>query len=256
MALFNAYCDQVAETFEREITARAGQTKVKELPIILDIEASGFGPGSYPIEVGVALADGRPLVRLIKPMGHWTHWQERAEQIHGISRQRLFEEGENPREIAVELNGLLNSRTVYTDGWGVDLSWLSLLFHEANVVQGFRLESIYALLREDQLDQWSEHRARVLEITGMEPHRAGTDVLIVQATFSYAMDPEGFEKEARQSSRLERGGRLLTALSRAGERHLMRPCGGPASGGREGAAGDAAKLAFGRFDFRSSARGR
>jgi len=96
----------------------------------------------------------------------------------------------------MELNSLLNSHTVYTDGgWGVDVSWLSLLFHEADVVQRFRLESIYALLREDQIDQWPEHRARVLELTGMEPHRAGTDALIVKNTFSYAMDPERFEEE-------------------------------------------------------------
>ncbi|MCG8668224.1 MAG: hypothetical protein MI867_02335, partial [Pseudomonadales bacterium] len=146
-----------------------------EYPIILDIEASGFGSGSYPIEIGVALGDGRLLARLIKPMDHWTHWQESAEQVHGISRQRLVNEGCDPREVAMELNSLLENKTVYTDGWGVDRSWLALLFYEAHVIQRFKLESIYTLLSEEQLDSWSEHRDRVLSLTGMVPHRAGAD---------------------------------------------------------------------------------
>ena len=29
-----------------------------ELPIIIDIEASGFGRGSYPIEIGYHMPDG------------------------------------------------------------------------------------------------------------------------------------------------------------------------------------------------------
>lgn len=167
---------------------------MSDSPIILDIEASGFGPGSYPIEVGVALADGRLLARLIKPLDHWTHWQKSAEEIHGISRERLLDEGVEPREIAVELNTLLANQTVYTDGWGVDRSWLALLFYESQVLQRFRLESVYSLLDEHQLEHWSMYREQVLEITGMEPHRAGTDALIVQGTFLYAMDPDGFIK--------------------------------------------------------------
>lgn len=168
---------------------------MSDFPIILDIEASGFGSGSYPIEIGVALSDGRLLARLIKPLPHWTHWQESAEKIHGISRERLLEEGVEPREIAMELNSLLENQTVYTDGWGVDRSWLALLFYESQVIQRFKLESIYSLLDEDQLDAWAEHRERVLALTGMEPHRAGTDALIVQDTYLHAIDPEAFEKK-------------------------------------------------------------
>ena len=36
-------------------------------PIIIDIEASGFGRGSYPIEVGLVLPDGTPHCFLIAP---------------------------------------------------------------------------------------------------------------------------------------------------------------------------------------------
>jgi hypothetical protein len=45
-------------------------------PIIIDVEASGLGHGSYPIEVGFALADGETHCRLIKPEEDWQHWFE------------------------------------------------------------------------------------------------------------------------------------------------------------------------------------
>ena len=53
------------------------------LPTILDIEASGFGPGSYPIEVGLVLPDGDAWCSLIRPEPGWLHWDPSAEQVHG-----------------------------------------------------------------------------------------------------------------------------------------------------------------------------
>lgn len=158
-------------------------------PIVLDIEASGFGSGSYPIEIGVAMPDGALHVWLIKPLEDWTHWQPDAERVHGISRDQLLHEGQSPRHVADELNELLAGQTVYSDGWGVDRTWLSLLFYEANVLQGFKLDSIYGLLTESQWENWSKQRDEVLQLTGMIPHRAGTDALIIQKTFIHVKEP-------------------------------------------------------------------
>ncbi len=160
-----------------------------DIPIILDIEASGFGSGSYPIEIGVAMPDGALHVWLIRPMEEWTHWQESAEKIHGISRQQLLEEGKDPRQVADELNELLVGQTVFSDGWGVDRTWLALLFYEAGVLQGFRLDSVYSLLGESELETWSEQRDEVLALTGMVPHRAGTDALVIQKTLIHLKEP-------------------------------------------------------------------
>ena len=160
-----------------------------DIPIILDIEASGFGSGSYPIEIGVAMPDGALHVWLIKPMEDWTHWQESAEKVHGIPRQQLLDEGQEPRQVADELNELLAGKTVYSDGWGVDRTWLALLFYEANVLQGFKLDSVYSLLGESQLEHWNEQRDEVLALTGMVPHRAGTDALVIQKTFIHLKEP-------------------------------------------------------------------
>tara|TARA_Y100000588_G_scaffold311763_1_gene338039 strand:+ start:11903 stop:12436 length:534 start_codon:yes stop_codon:yes gene_type:complete len=160
-----------------------------DTPIILDIEASGFGSGSYPIEVGVAMPDGALHVWLVKPLDDWVHWQPSAEQVHGIPREELLREGITPRQVADELNELLAGKTVYSDGWGVDRTWLALLFHEAHVLQGFKLDSIYGLLSESEWEHWSEQRDEVLRLTGMVPHRAGTDALVIQKTFIHVKEP-------------------------------------------------------------------
>lgn len=161
-----------------------------EAPIILDIEASGFGTGSYPIEVGVAMPDGSLHAWLIRPLDEWTHWQDSAEDVHGISRERLLQEGLSLRQVADELNQLLAGTTVFSDGWGVDRSWLAKLFYEAGVIQAFRLDSIYALLTEEQLERWHQTRENVMRETGMVAHRAGTDALIIQKTYLYSILPK------------------------------------------------------------------
>ena len=48
---------------------------------VIDIEASGLGAGSYPIEVGIVLANGFTYDSLIARPGFWTHWDEEAEKI-------------------------------------------------------------------------------------------------------------------------------------------------------------------------------
>ncbi len=169
-----------------------------ETPIILDVEASGFGSGSYPIEIGVAMPDGSLHSWLIRPLKEWTHWQDSAENIHGISRERLLNEGQNLRHVADELNMLLQGKIAYSDGWGVDRTWLAKLFHEADVIQRFKLETIYALLSEAQLERWHQTRQEVLAETGMVPHRAGTDALIIQRTFLFASLPQAERNSSKK----------------------------------------------------------
>ena len=48
------------------------------VPPIIDLEASGFGRGSYPIEVGYALEDRQTVSYLVKPASDWQHWSEEA----------------------------------------------------------------------------------------------------------------------------------------------------------------------------------
>ena len=150
------------------------------LPAVIDVEASGFGRGSYPIEVGVVLEDRTPHCYLVRPESDWDHWDEEAARVHKIPREALFTRGLPIAEIAARLNELLGSRTVYSDGWGYDRTWLAKLFEEAGSVQRFRLESVRALLDEDQAARWHPTVASVTEELALERHRASADASIVQ----------------------------------------------------------------------------
>ena len=90
-------------------------------PIIIDVEASGFGQGSYPIEIGIALADGSRHCFLVAPARSWKHWDTEAEKVHGISRELLSSHGRPIQDIAWRLNELLRTRTVYSDAWSFDI---------------------------------------------------------------------------------------------------------------------------------------
>ena len=151
-------------------------------PIIIDVEASGFGPGSYPIEVGVALEDGSTRCFLIRPASGWTHWDIEAEHMHGISRELLLSHGQSVREVAEQLNELLLYKLVYSDAWGHDQSWLALLFDTAGLPRRFRMESLRRLLDEEHLDHWYTEKATALNDLKNVRHRASNDALMLQRT--------------------------------------------------------------------------
>ena len=65
-------------------------------PNIIDVEASGFGTASYPIEIGLALENGERYCSLIKPLAEWDHWDETAQELHGIKRAHLNKHGKAP----------------------------------------------------------------------------------------------------------------------------------------------------------------
>jgi len=153
------------------------------VPAVIDVEASGFGAGSYPIEVGVVLPSGRSHCFLVRPVDGWSHWDPQAEAVHGIAREILMARGTEIEEVARNLNEILGGQTVYSDAWGHDRSWLALLFDEAGLSQHFRLESLRALLTDQQLERWQDMRGRVIREIGQARHRASVDALIVQQTY-------------------------------------------------------------------------
>jgi len=163
-------------------------TIIQNNPIILDIEASGFGKGSYPIEVGFALPDKSTHCYLIRPLVEWSHWNIGAEEVHGISREILMENGRSVTHVAEKLNYYLANTTVYSDGWGYDLSWISLLFSAADMHMNFRVDTLTSLLSEDQLVLWENSRKVVLKQLGLQRHRASSDARIIQETFLHTRE--------------------------------------------------------------------
>lgn len=146
----------------------------------LDIEASGFGRGSYPIEVGVIRGDGSAFCTLILPAAGWIHWDARAEQVHGISREVLQRHGKPVRQVAEQLNTLLDGQVVYSDGWAFDYPWLARLFDEAGLPQRFRLEPIARLLDEARLNRYGSARDEAFAALGVTRHRASNDARALQ----------------------------------------------------------------------------
>ncbi|NRB79398.1 MAG: hypothetical protein HRU38_12140 [Saccharospirillaceae bacterium] len=153
------------------------------VPLIIDLEASGFGRGSYPIEVGVADENQKVMSQLIKPFDHWVHWDESAFNIHGISREILSERGVDPREVALLLNEKFMGKVLYTDGWSFDSSWLGLLYEETQVFQRFKLEAITKILTQEQLAIWDKTKKDIAVELNHTRHRASVDAKILQQTY-------------------------------------------------------------------------
>ncbi len=153
------------------------------VPAVIDVEASGFGRGSYPIEVGVALPDGRTACFLIRPAEPWTHWDPAGEAVHGISREILLRHGKPVHHVARELNELLADGTVYSDGWGHDSGWIARLFDQAGLPQRFRVAQLQGLFGEAHYELWHATYEEVARTLDFRRHRASSDAYLIQQTY-------------------------------------------------------------------------
>jgi hypothetical protein len=150
-------------------------------PTILDVEASGFGRRSYPIEIGFVLPDGNSGCTLVRPEPTWTHWDPDAQRVHGIARRTVERSGRPAREVAGWLNDHLRGQTVYCDGWAHDYAWLGLLFDAAGLRPAFRLEHLRRLMSDDQAARWHAVLAAVRGESQLARHRASADARVLQA---------------------------------------------------------------------------
>lgn len=159
-------------------------TRREGLPSFIDVEASGLGRGSYPIEVGVCLPDGACHCWLIRPAPQWRTWDPSAERIHGLSQALLARHGRPIRTVAAKLNEVLAGQVVYSDAWGNDMPWVAALFEEAGVIQRFRIEALRSIVPEAQLERWNPVRKRIETELSLERHRASSDALALQQTWA------------------------------------------------------------------------
>ncbi len=163
-------------------TVTPERTRPPSPPTVLDIEASGLGRSSYPIEVGYVLPDGHAFCTLVQPEQDWTHWDTDAAALHRISRELLQERGLSAKEVATRLNAQLAGQTVYSDGWANDFTWLNVLFEAAGMVPRFKLENLRGLLSEDEAAQWHAVKEQIAREHGTQRHRASSDARLLQLT--------------------------------------------------------------------------
>lgn len=159
------------------------------LPTVMDIEASGFGLGSYPIEVGFVLPDGDAWCSLVKPEADWQHWDPNAAAVHHITREQLMQHGRSPRDIAKALNARLRGLTVYSDAWAHDYTWLGRLYESAGFSPSYKLDNLRAILSEEEAANWHEVKRRVAATMGLQRHRASADARLLQQTVAAMRAP-------------------------------------------------------------------
>lgn len=158
-------------------------------PAVLDLEASGFGRDSYPIEVGVVLPDGRSWCSLIRPEPDWTHWDAEAARLHGLERDGLLQHGRAPCDVARTLNTWLDGQSVYCDAWAHDYPWLHRLFDAARVPLRFRLLSVQTLLDDPGMNAWARSHDAMGRALQATRHRASHDARVIQATLAVLARP-------------------------------------------------------------------
>ncbi len=164
----------------------------RKTPIIIDVEASGFGGNSYPIEVGVALDDDTKYCALILPATDWDHWDNDAEKVHRIARDILETHGKPIQEVAAHLNQLFAGKTLHTDAWGVDKPWLTTLFYKAGMNMSFSVSPLELILSEAQMARWHDTKDMLLAEVKKHRHRASFDAWVIQETYKRTQD-EAFQ---------------------------------------------------------------
>lgn len=152
-------------------------------PYIIDIEASGFGHDSYPIEIGLALNQEDRYCSLVKPQPDWTHWDMGAEETHHIPRNLIETRGKPAAVVAHELNSLLGEGFVFSDGSVVDVPWITKLYQAARTTRSFQIYDLQTILSEKQMREWHTCKTQVLEELNIERHRASNDARVIQETF-------------------------------------------------------------------------
>jgi hypothetical protein len=159
------------------------------LVTFMDVEASGFGSASYPIEVGCVFPDGGSYCSLIKPEPDWLHWDDSAEKVHGITRQVLIQHGRTPQIVATELNAKLSGKRVVTDAWYHDYNWIHRLFEATTLTPRFELMDLRSLLDEEKISRWDSVKADVQAELNLQRHRASHDARVLQMTYQRLMPP-------------------------------------------------------------------
>ncbi|WDI33215.1 hypothetical protein PUV54_08400 [Hyphococcus flavus] len=153
----------------------------------IDLEASGLGAKSWPIEAGWCFLSGNPQALLIKPHATWPldQWDEAAFALHGVAYDDLLKAGVAIEEVCTALNEALAGKKVYSDAPDWDGFWFYRLFQAAGVRQEFVLRDFYDVFRNTPKEIL---KSIVEEANKNAPraHRAVPDVLHMRALYELA----------------------------------------------------------------------
>ncbi|MCI5043722.1 MAG: hypothetical protein MRY72_03405 [Aquisalinus sp.] len=154
----------------------------------IDLEASGLGPKSWPIEVGWGFHGWPARSMLVKPHASWSleAWEKTAEELHRISPDTLVRQGTAPLEVALVLNAAFANADVYSDAPSFDGFWLYRLYEAAGVRANFRLHNIASLIS-TVTDATPEDLFAKANEQEPHTHRAEQDVRQLQLVYELAL---------------------------------------------------------------------
>lgn len=140
----------------------------------VDFEASGIAPDSYPIEIAVVHPGGE-YQSLIKPVRYWDHWSYDAQDMHGITREQLLDEGKPATDIAQQLNEMFAGHYLVSDA-SEDSYWVEALYDAAELDPTFTVATVEQMVG-------PEHAAAIYYQTPVKrEHRALDDARALRYT--------------------------------------------------------------------------
>ncbi len=147
--------------------------------IFLYIEASGLGPDTWPIEVGLAwIADDtvHTWSSLIRPEPEWDldAWSDQSAMIHNIPREDL-DAAPRAADVAHEVMERIATRQVISDAPGFDRMWTERLFETIDIMPPalVHIDKVVASACRD--DRCAMRRVLVELEEASLSHRAGAD---------------------------------------------------------------------------------
>lgn len=145
------------------------------MAIIVDVEASGLQPESYPIEIAwYDYETGEFDSFLVKPANYWTYWDPAAEAIHGIKQETLMADGISVFEASERLLKGLKGRKIYSDAVHFDAMWIDALLEASGETTIIPFGSVYELVPDRNYALLGEK----LSLSD-RPHRALDDCRII-----------------------------------------------------------------------------
>lgn len=147
---------------------------------VMDIEASGFGRDSYPIEIGIVMADGSEYQTLVRPESGWWHWEKSAQDVHGITRSDLFKYGRSVSQVGRDINQMCAGAVLYSDCWVHDSYWFRRLFDASHIAPLAQCKAMEYLLGDEQQQQYQTVKQQLASRLGLPMHRALNDAIVIQ----------------------------------------------------------------------------
>jgi hypothetical protein len=177
-------------------------TPLLDTCLILDIEASGLHPTSFPIEIAWTGWAVPTKSFLIKPDASWAieDWDEAAEDLHHISLADILRDGVDTNTI---INALLSDaagKTIIGDGVSFDQNWLDMLFDASEQSQTIKLQDSTAWLV-SMIKQLNLDASQVIETLRScdesmpIAHRAADDVERLFGIFNTCLTQKSLQTE-------------------------------------------------------------